>query len=107
MSNFAARPQNAPLNIAYQVAWERRYQDLLRDFLKIHDEFDGSAVAAWMRKQGLHDPNHHNYWGSQITFYANQGWMTKLGKTLPTGAAHVDQVRLWKSAFFKKRGKRK
>lgn len=102
MSNFANRPQTAPLNLQYQIAWERQYQDLLKQFLKIHDQFDGSAVAAWMRKQGLHDPNHHNLWGAQITYYSQLGWFVPIGKCIPTGAAHISQVRLWKSTMFKK-----
>lgn len=105
MSNFAVRPQNAPLNLAYQLAWERKYQELLIEFLKSHDEFDGSAVAAWMRTRGLHDPDHHNHWGAQITYYANLGWMTPVGKGVPTGAAHVSSVRIWKSCKYK--GKRR
>ena len=106
MSNYAVRRQHAPLNHAHQIAWERQYQDLLKEFLRTHDEFDGSAVAAWMRKQGLHDPDHHNLWGSQITYYANLGWMAPIGKGVPTGAAHIASVRIWKSALYKKRGKK-
>lgn len=101
MSNFAQRPQNAPLNTAHQVAWEKAYQDLLRQFLKLHYEFDGSAVAAWMRKQGLHDPEHHNLWATQITYYAKQGWYKAVGRAIPSGAAHIAQVRVWQSAFCK------
>lgn len=108
MSNFAKRPQNAPLNIAHQVAWEKAYQNLLIEFLKLHDEFDGSAIAAWMRKQGLHDPDHHNMWGTQVTHYASLGWFNSIGKCIPSGAAHISQVRLWKSASYKRgyRGKK-
>lgn len=101
MSNFAIRPQNTPLNLAHQVAWEKQYQQLLRQFLKTHYEFDGSAVAAWMRKQGLHDPEHHNLWGTQITYYSGLGWMTAIGRGIPSGAAHIAQVRIWRSAFCK------
>ena len=103
MSNYAARPQNGPLNLALQIAWEREYQRLLREFLKAHDEFDGSAVAAWMRKRGLHDPDHHNLWGVQISHYANLGWMIPIGRGVPSGAAHISQVRIWKSASYKAR----
>ena len=38
MSNFAKRPQNDPLNLAYQIAWEKSYQRLLVQFLEIHEE---------------------------------------------------------------------
>lgn len=107
MSNFAQRPQNGPLNLAYQIEWEKQYQKLLKEFLRIHEEFDGSAIAAWMRKQGLHDPNHHNMWGAQIPYYAKLGWMTPVGRCIPTGAAHVAQVRLWRSNLFKKRRRSK
>ena len=100
MSNFATRPQNGPLNIALQIAWEKAYQKLLLKFLKTHDQFDGSAIAAWMRKNGLHDPNHHNLWGAQISYYAALGWMTPLGHGVPTGAAHIAQVRIWKSTKY-------
>lgn len=103
MTNFAARPQNSPLNLSYQIAWEKQYQKLLIQFLGTHEEFDGSAVAAWMRKQGLHDPEHHNQWGSQITYYAKLGWMIPIGRCVPSGAAHISQVRLWRSTKFKKR----
>ena len=103
MSNFAVRPQNTPLNLAHQVAWEKQYQQLLRQFLKTHYEFDGSAVAVWMRKQGLHDPEHHNLWGTQITYYSGLGWMTAIGRGIPSGAAHIAQVRIWRSTKFKKR----
>jgi len=105
MSNFAKRPQHTPLNLAHQIAWERQYQILLIEFLQTHFEFDGSAIAAWMRKKGLHDPDHHNFWGAQIPYYAKQGWLIPIGKGVPTGAAHVDQVRIWRSPFFK--GKKK
>lgn len=107
MSNYSVRPQNTPLNLAYQIAWEREYQRLLLQFLATHEEFDGSAVAAWMRQQGLHDPDHHNMWGSQITYYANLGWMVAIGRGIPTGAAHIAQVRIWRSTKFKMRGGKK
>lgn len=101
MSNFAQRPQNTPLNLAHQIAWEREYQRLLRIFLKKMkgQEFDGSAVAAWMRQQGLHDPDHHNLWGAQITYYAGLKWIVPVGHGIPTGAAHIAQVRIWKGAL--------
>ena len=101
MSNFAKRPQHGPLNLAHQIAWEKQYQQLLLQFLTTHEEFDGSAVAAWMRKQGLHDPDHHNLWGTQITYYAKLGWMVPVGRGIPSGAAHIAQVRIWRSAFYK------
>lgn len=101
MSNFARRPQNAPLNLAHQIAWEQQYQKLLLQFLQTHYEFDGSAVAAWMRKQGLHDPDHHNLWGTQITHYAKAGLMTAVGRGVPSGAAHIAQVRIWRSNSYK------
>jgi len=107
VTNFAQRPQTAPLNLAHQIAWEREYQRLLIEFLKTHDEFDGSAVAAWMRKQGLHDPNHHNMWGTQISHYAQLGWMVPVGRGIPSGAAHIAQVRIWRSTKFKKYGRKK
>ena len=107
MSNFAKRPQHGPLNLAHQIAWEQAYQRLLIQFLTIHEEFDGSAVAARMRKQGLHDPDHHNLWGAQITYYAKLGWMIPVGRGIPSGAAHIAQVRIWRSTKFKKRGRRK
>ncbi len=102
MSNFANRPQNAPLNLALQIAWEKQYQKLLKRFLKKHYEFDGSAVAAWMRKQGLHDPTHHNLWGSQISHYAHLGWFVPIGRGVPSGAAHIASVRIWRSTKHKK-----
>ena len=105
MTNFARRPQNGPLNLAHQIAWEKEYQRLLVEFLKIHDEFDGSAVAAWMRKQGLHDPDHHNLWGVQISHYASLKWFVAIGRGIPTGAAHVAQVRIWKSQSYKAKKK--
>ena len=107
MSNFAKRPKNTPLNLAYRIAWEKQYQQLLLQFLATHEEFDGSAVAAWMRKQGLHDPDHHNLWGAQIAYYANLGWMVPIGHGVPSGAAHIAQVRVWRSTKFKKRGRKK
>lgn len=97
MSNFAVRPQNTPLNLAHQIAWERRYQELFLDFIHLHKEFDGSAVAAWMRSKGLHDPDHHNHWGTQITHYAKLGWITPIGRGIPSGAAHIASVRIWRS----------
>ncbi len=103
MTNYAVTPRHAPLNLAHQIAWEKQYQKLLIDFLKTHDEFDGSAVAAWMRKQGLHDPEHHNLWGVQISHYANLRWMTAVGRGVPSGAAHIAQVRIWKSELFKRK----
>ena len=106
MSNYARRPQHAPLNLAHQVAWEKQYQKLLIQFLKTHDEFDGSAVAAWMRKQGLHDPDHHNLWGAQITYYAGLKWFVPIGRGIPSGAAHIAQVRIWKSQMYKPRGRK-
>jgi hypothetical protein len=98
MTNFAVRPQHAPLNFAHQIAWEKAYQALLIEFLKVHPQFDGSAVAAWMRKKGLHDPQHHNMWGTQILYYANLKWFTPIGRGVPTGAAHISQVRIWQRA---------
>jgi hypothetical protein len=102
MSNFAKRPQHTPLNLAHQIAWEKQYQQLLIEFLETHDEFDGSAVAAWMRSKGLHDPNHHNMWGTQISHYAKAGWLVSSGERgIPTGAAHISLVRIWTSPFYK------
>ena len=80
MSNYAIRPQHSMLNLAHQIAWEKQYQKLLIEFLETHEEFDGSAVAAWMRKQGLHDPDHHNLWGAQIAYYARAGWYVPIGR---------------------------
>lgn len=101
MSNFAKRPQTAPLNLALQIMWEQQYQLLLIEFLETHYEFDGSAVAAWMRSRGLHDPDHHNLWGTQISHYAALGWMKAVGRGVPSGAAHIAQVRIWQSASYK------
>lgn len=101
MTNFAHRPQNGSLNLTYQIEWERKYQEHLREFLTQHYEFDGSAIAAWMRQRGMHDPDHHNLWGAQIPYYAHQGWFTKVGSTIPTGAGHTQTVALWRSAFCK------
>ena len=106
MSNYAIRPQHTMLNLAHQIAWETQYQKLLIEFLETHEEFDGSAVAAWMRKQGLHDPDHHNLWGVQISHYARAGWYVPIGRGIPTGNAHISLVRIWRSTMFKK-GKRK
>ena len=100
MSNFAERPQNTPLNLSFQIAWELAYQKLLIQFLKLHEEFDGSAIAAWMRKQGLHDPNHHNLWGVQVTYYAGLGLFTMAGRGIPSGAAHIAQVCIWRSNSY-------
>jgi hypothetical protein len=100
MSNFAERPQNTPLNLSFQIAWELAYQKLLFQFLKLHDEFDGSAIAAWMRQQGLHDPDHHNLWGVQVSHYANLGFFIMIGRGIPSGAAHIAQVCIWKSASY-------
>jgi hypothetical protein len=103
MSNFSVSPvQSGALGLAQQLAWEKQYQQLLRLFLKTHYEFDGSAVAAWMRAQGLHDPVHHNMWGVQITFYAGLGWMHPVGRGVPSGAAHIAQVRIWRSTMCSK-----
>lgn len=98
MSNFAKRPQNSPLNLSLQVKWEKDYQKLLVKFLKTHDEFDGSAVCAWMRKRGLGDPDHHNQWATQLSYYAGLGWFKKIGVTVPTGHGHINTVALWKRA---------
>lgn len=103
MSNYARYRSTRPLDFTYQLAWEAKYQKLLIQFLWAHDEFDGSAVAAWMREQGMHDPSHHNMWGAQIIYYAKQGWFTKIGSTIPTGAGHTQNVALWKSTHFKGR----
>lgn len=103
MSNYAHRPQNSSLNLAHQLAWERAYQELLIKFLKTHREFDGSAVAAWMRSKGLHDPDHHNMWGAQITYYSKLGWMKPVGRGVPSGAAHIAQVRIWESTKWLKK----
>lgn len=101
MSNFARRPQNYPLNLAHQIAWERAYQELLREFLTKFHEFDGSAVATWMRSKGLHDPDHHNQWASQIAYYARAGWYEFVERGIPTGKAHIATVCVWRSRFYK------
>lgn len=103
MSNFAKKPNRKPFYITCQIAWERTYQELLIEFLTIHETFDGSAVAAWMRKKGLHNPEHHNLWGTQITYYASQQWMHPIGRGVPSGAAHVAQVRIWRSNLWQQR----
>ena len=95
MTNFAVRAQHHPLMLAHQLHWERQYQDLLREFLSTHKQFDGSAVAAWMRTKGLGDPDHHNHWGAQITYYANLGWFKAIGHGIPSGAGHTQTVRIW------------
>lgn len=80
----------------YQLKWERKYQQLFIKFLRTHETFDGSEVSAWMRKQGLHEPEHHNMWGAQISYYAARGWMTKLERVIPKNkGSHLGQVRLW------------
>ena len=100
MSNFAQRPHHSPLNMKYQIEWEQAYQKLLFQFLKLHAEFDGSAIAAWMRAQGLHDPNHHNLWGAQVVYYASLGLFVPIGRGIPSGAAHIAQVRIWRNASY-------
>lgn len=100
MTNYATRPQSAPLNLTYQIEWEKAYQKLLIKFLKTNRHFDGSAVAAWMRKNGLHDPTHHNMWGAQITYYAGLGWFRKTGYAIPTGNAHIARVAAWRSESY-------
>lgn len=100
MSNFSKTPKQGFLNTAYQIAWEQAYQRLLIEFLETHETFDGSAVAAWMRKRGLHDPDHHNFWGAQITYYSKQKWMSPVGRGIPSGAAHVALVRIWRSNLW-------
>ena len=60
-----------------------------------------------MRARGLHDPDHHNHWGAQITHYAGLGWMVPTGRGVPSGAAHVSTVRIWKSALYTPRKVRK
>jgi hypothetical protein len=60
----------APKMTNYQLHWERKYQKFLIKFLAEHETFDGSEVSAWMRKKGLHDPENHNTWGTQIIYYA-------------------------------------
>lgn len=99
MSNYAKTPNTMPLGITHQIAWERAYQKLLIKYLKKHKTFDGSAVAAWMRLNGLHDPVHHNMWGVQIQHYAKLGWFKPVGRGIPTGAAHISQVRIWESTY--------
>ena len=34
-----------------------------------------------------------NLWGTQITYYSGLGWMTAVGRGIPSGAAHIAQVR--------------
>lgn len=94
MSNYSKTHKDP-----HQLEWERKYQQLFQRFLALHrnDIFDGSAVAAWMRKQGLYDPSHHNQWGTQIKHYAHLGWIQPVGRGVPSGAAHTAQVRLWKA----------
>lgn len=100
MSNYVLKVTGGDANSAYQIQWERKYQRLLRKFLQTNFEFDGSAVAAWMRRQGLEDPVHHNLWGLQIRYYARLKWMTPIGRIIPSGAAHIAQVRHWRSSIF-------
>lgn len=100
MTNFARHKPRLPVT-PQQIAWERRYQQLLREFLLENEEFDGSALCVWMRKRGLHDPEHHNHWATQIHYYAGQGWFTKVGVSVPTkGHAHINTVALWRSNFY-------
>jgi hypothetical protein len=105
VSNFSRRHpfKNLAASAQYQIKWELQYQALLIKFLKKHLQFDGSMVSHWMRQQGLHDPLHHNYWPTQIAYYAAQGWFTKIGHVSPKGPqAHIEQVSLWESKLHRK-----
>lgn len=102
MSNFAQRPHHTPLNLAYQIKWEQDYQKLLRKFLTKHHQFDGSQLCAWMRAQGLHDPDHHNHWATQITYYSKLGWFVKHSRGIPSGRqSHMNVVTIWESPYCK------
>jgi glucose/arabinose dehydrogenase len=102
MTNYAKRPQHGALNLVYQISWERQYQKLLMEFLKTHYEFDGSELCSWMRQQGLHDPDHHNHWGTQVKYYSDNKLFYKVGKAVPTGRhGHLNIVALWRSNSFK------
>lgn len=67
-----------------QIVWERKYQWLLRRFLVQHTRFNGSQVCEYMRSRGLPEPDHHNFWGAQISYYASAGWFKKVGHVKPT-----------------------
>ena len=95
MSNFSQVNNEAQYN-AYKADWDRAYKRLLKRFLRTHDTFDGSAIAAWMRKRGLADPVHHNIWGTQVQKYAKQGLFYRIGDRKPTGASHLNFVGYWK-----------
>jgi hypothetical protein len=86
----------------YNLLWERDYQRLLVKFLKNHKTFAGSDVCAWMRKQGLGEPLHHNHWPTQIAYYAGQQWFKKIGSVRPTTShSHIGEVALWESLLYK------
>jgi len=80
-----------------RLRWEKDYRRLFTKFLSTHAVFDGSEVSAWMRKHGLRDPEHHNFWGAQIAYYAGQGLIKKLGHVAPMNKhSHIRTVQLWR-----------
>lgn len=86
--------------IVERAKWEALYEAAFRKFLRNHETFDGSAVAAALRKGGLIDPPHHNLWGAQFAKFRKLGWIEKIGKMIPTGAAHIQTVAEWRSTKY-------
>ena len=83
---------------ATTIAWEKKYQLLLRKFLRKNAEFQGGMVCRWMRAHGLEDPPHHNMWATQLNYYAGMGWMRKTGHAPPTTEhTHINEVAVWRS----------
>ena len=65
-----------------------------------HDEINGDQFTKYCRKQGLNLPDglHHNTWVSGVNAMESAGWITKVGKVVPTEMQnHMPGVTRWKS----------
>jgi hypothetical protein len=70
------------------------------NLLCCHTEINGDQFTKYCRRQGLVLPSglHHNTWVSGVSAMEDAGWITKIGKVVPTEMQnHMPVVTRWKS----------
>ena len=72
--------QSAIDRVAHNAAeeWKEQYLILARQFLEVHEIFEGGMLKEHCKARGLPDPHSHNVWGAMVRGLSTaRGWTEK------------------------------
>lgn len=81
-----------------QKRWEDAYETFFKAFISENKTFDGSAVATFMRKQGLYEPINPGHWGAALRRMVKRHNLLRIGRGIPSANSHQPTVSIWKVA---------